>query len=381
MATRFKLTADETDPAVLPAVRGTYSHTEATVDRRQLKTADTSTLALNTYSPDGADHLVAGDSLNVQFTSEPMAAGNVFTSGDTLKMAVQCQETNGANNLFVQIAVFVVSSDGGTLRATLRSEVLDNTEMPTAVTNRFVSTTLSAGYTTVANDRLVVELSYSGTPTGAGGVQGHNGSFRFGGSGASGDLPEDDASTSTTHNPWIEFVTTISFGAVDNRAEVSWAAVEVPTPDNRAEVSWTELEVPTPNNRSEVSWVELEVPTPDNRSEVSWAVLEVPDLVVDNRSEVSWAAIEVPDISNRSEISWAELEVPTPDNRVEISWTELEVPIPDNRSEVSFAELEVPSPDNRAEVSWAAFEVPDVGGGEIITMLVQWMRHRKDRIT
>jgi hypothetical protein len=106
--------------------------------------------------------------------------------------------------------VSIVSQDGNTVRATIRSKVSEGTELATALTNRFLSTTLSAGYTTVSGDRLVVEFSVVGTPVGAGGVQGHNASLRFGGSGAT-DLPENDTSTSTTENPWIEFVTNITF--------------------------------------------------------------------------------------------------------------------------------------------------------------------------
>lgn len=208
MATRFKLTDDATAPDISPALQ-TYTHTQTT--RRVLLTTDASALATEAFTPDAADHLVAGDSHHVQFVSAKMAAGNVFTSGDTLKMALQCLEANAANNLFLQVFVSVVSGDGATVQATLRTKAADNTEMATVLTNRFHSTTLSAGYTTVADDRLVVEFSCNGTPTAAGGVQGHNCSIRWGGGGAGGDLAEDDTSTGTTLNPWIEFLTTITF--------------------------------------------------------------------------------------------------------------------------------------------------------------------------
>lgn len=215
MATRFRLTSSTTAPAVSPALQS-YSHTQTT--RRQLLTVDGSALATEAYTPDAADHLVAGDAHHIQFVSVPMAADNIFTSGDTLKFALQGLEANAANNLQIQVFVSVVNQAGDTVQATLRSKVLEGLELATALTNRFLSTTLSASYTTVAGDRLVIEYSVSGTPTAAGGTQGHNASLRWGGGGAGGDLPENDTNTGTTLNPWIEFTTTITFTVTDDNA-------------------------------------------------------------------------------------------------------------------------------------------------------------------
>lgn len=211
MATRFKLTAGNTTPAVSPAIQS-YTHTN--VARRQLLTSDSTALTNLTYVPDAADHLVAGDEHHVQYVSAPMLAGMVFTSGDTLKFALQCFEAHTNNNLNLQCFVSVVSWDGQTVQATIRSKVNEGTEMATSLTNRFLSTTLDGTYTTIAGDRLVVEWGSTGTPgPAASGVQGHNCQIRFGGNGAGGDLPENDTETGTTFNPWIEFATTITFGA------------------------------------------------------------------------------------------------------------------------------------------------------------------------
>jgi len=178
-----------------------------------MPTTDASALATVGYTADAADHLVAGDALHRQYVSAAMAAGNVFTTGDTLKTAVQMNENNAGDNMSFQLWVGVVSEDGTTARATLRSKVEDAGELPTTITNRFLTTTLSGTYETVAGDRLVVEFSSEGTPTAAGGVQGHNGQMRWGSNGAGGDLPENDTDTGTTLNPWIEFATTIAFAS------------------------------------------------------------------------------------------------------------------------------------------------------------------------
>ena len=205
MAFRFKLTNDGTAPGASPTLQS-YTHSTPTTIRRQLKPSDTSTLTTTAYAPDGSDDLNAGDALWCQFVSEGMAAGITFANGQTIKMAMQCLEANQNNNAFLQLFVSVVSNDGATVRRTLRTKVLDGTEMNTTIQNRFLSTTQDgADYTTVEGDRLCVELSLQGDAVASGGVQGHNGSMRFGGSGSSGDLPENDTEAGATFNPWIEF--------------------------------------------------------------------------------------------------------------------------------------------------------------------------------
>lgn len=211
MATRFRLTADTTEPAVSPALQS-YTHSAPSPVRRQLRVTDSSALTTTAYTPDGSDHLSAGDSLLGQLVSEPMNAGITFTSGETIKFAVQCLEANAGNNVAVQLFVRIVSRDGGTEQRVLRSKVSEGTEMATSLTNRFLSTTQSGtNYTTVLGDRLVVEFSCTGTPVGSGGVQGHNASLRWGSNGSGGDLAENDTETGTTFNGWIEFVPTITF--------------------------------------------------------------------------------------------------------------------------------------------------------------------------
>lgn len=368
MATRFRLTSSTTAPAVSPAFNDgvAYAHENPTNPRRKLLTTDASALTTTAYTPDAADHLVAGDALHFQFVSDPMNSGIAFTSADVIKFAIQALEANAANNLQVRLFVKIVSEDGATLRRTLRPNVNEGTEVATALTNRFLSTTQSgATYTTVSGDRLVVEFSLQGTPTAAGGTQGHNGSLRWGGAGAGGDLPENDTDTGTTLNPWIEFIPTITFVAPANRIEVAWAELQVPTPNNRVEVSWSELELPFPSNRIEIAWAELQVPTPNNRVEISWSELEVPAVggTPDNRVEISWTEVEVPFPSNRVEVSFAELEFPFPSGRIEVAWAEFEVPIPSGRVDISWAELEVAPVNARVDISWAELEVAAAGEG------------------
>jgi hypothetical protein len=362
MATRYKFTDSTTAPAVSPATQA-YSHSNPTNLRRQLLTTDSSALATTAYTPDAADHLVAGDSLHRQYVSNPMAASITFTSGDTIKWALQCLEAHTNNNLNLAIFVSIVSEDGNTVRRTLLAKTEEPTELATSLTNRFHSTTQTgATYTTVAGDRLVVEISVEGTPASAGGVQGHNASIRWGGAGAGGFLGENDTDTGTTLNPWIEFVPTITDNVTPTRGRVSWAELEVPFKATRGRVSWAELEVPLVGTRGRVSFAELEVPVAPTRGRVSFAEVEVPNPPGDpTRGRVSWVELEVPTVATRGRVSWVELEVPLAPTRGRVSFIELEVPTAPTRGRVSQAEFEVPSAPTRGRVSWVELEVPEVG--------------------
>lgn len=216
MATRFRLPSAGS-PAVTPSVQGSYTHTgsQAVRPMPDTVTGDSSALSTVLVSPDAADHLVAGDTLHAVFVSAPMEAGIAFVTTDTVKWAVMAQATTNANNLSVQIAVFVVSQDGATLRATLLTEVKDPEAFGQNLRGKSAQHTLTGGYTTVAGDRLVVEFSVHGTPTAAAGVNGHNASLRWGSDGT-GDLVETNDSTTTTTNPWFESSRTITFSSGSN---------------------------------------------------------------------------------------------------------------------------------------------------------------------
>jgi hypothetical protein len=209
VATRFRLPSTGT-AAISPA---TQSYTHSGTTRRPLRVAgvnsDSSALSTDAVTPDGADDLTAGDTHHVQFISDPLKA-QTFTSGDAFKFAIQGLEAHAGNNLQIQVWMGIVNAAGSAV-GTIRSKVLEGTELATALTNRFFSGTLSGTVACSDNDRLVIEFSVSGTPTAAGGVQGHNASLRWGSAGGSGDLAENDTETGTGFNPWIEFTTDVAF--------------------------------------------------------------------------------------------------------------------------------------------------------------------------
>jgi hypothetical protein len=213
MATRFRLTNAATVPDVSPATQ-TYSHSNGS--RKRLETTDASTLTTVAYAPDAADHLIAGDSHHRQFISAPMVAGISFTNGEVIKACVQALMAHANNAQSVQTYVAIVSEDGTTVRRTLLAKGTTTPVLTTSLSSRFISRTQTgATYVTVDGDRILIEFSTTGTPTGAGGVQGHNASYRWGGSGAS-DLLESNGQTGTTLNPWVEFVPTVTFRTIED---------------------------------------------------------------------------------------------------------------------------------------------------------------------
>ena len=194
--------------AVSPTISATDWEHINTLRRRLLTSPDSSTLTTTAYTPDAADHLVNGDAHHRQYVSDPLPAQNISGS---VKAQFQCLEANAANNLFLTLKIFVVSEDGATIKETLLAITRDSTnELATSLTNRnFPSTALTAA-DIEEGDRIVVEVGLGGTPTAAGGTQGHNGSLRWGCNASGGDLAENDTETGTTFRPWIEFTDNIN---------------------------------------------------------------------------------------------------------------------------------------------------------------------------
>lgn len=211
MATRLYFPETLAAPVTPVAPTVDWGHINS-VQRELLQTPDVSTLTDTAYTPDAADHLTNVAAHFRQYVSAPLMpqsiAGNVTAQ-------FQCSEAHANNNLFLTLKILLSSLDGSTTRATLlaitRATSLETT---TTLTNRtFPSTALSA-FTAVLGDRLVIEVGLAGNITTAtGGVQGHNGTIRFGCSANGGDLAVNETEAGTTVRPWIEFANTFQFYA------------------------------------------------------------------------------------------------------------------------------------------------------------------------
>ena len=226
MATRCYL--PETEAAdVSPTISTSdWGHIPGTPTRRRLRqrAADASTLTTTAVTPDAADHSVDANSHHRQYVSDPLCAQTI--SG-TLTAQFQTLEAHANNNLQLTIGVWLVSRDGTTLRSVLLAPTRKGTEPTTSLRNTTFAAENLTSRTAVDGDRLVIEIGLGGTSAGGSGIQGHNGSIRFGGTAAGGDLAANETEAGTTFRPWVEFSGTISFGVTGDTASYAVTGTDV----------------------------------------------------------------------------------------------------------------------------------------------------------
>lgn len=147
-----------------------------------------------------------------QYISEPMQAGVAFVTSGTFGCQVQGFESAANDNIINRVrAVKVVSRDGATLRSTLLalSNASTVTEWAQTITNlQFMSAApCAANYTTVAGDRIVVELGHNDSA----GLT-IQGTCRWGADAAgTGDLGANETDTTNTLRPWFESSVDMTF--------------------------------------------------------------------------------------------------------------------------------------------------------------------------
>jgi len=158
----------------------------------------------------------ANEEVRNQFASPRMAAGAVFTSASTtVTMQLMTRESNADDNIDnCIIGVRVVSEDGATVRATLlavanyglTTEFCDQATCSTGRNKTCADgDTVTATYTTVDGDRLLVEVgAQTSTAASTTPVAG----FRWGE--ASADCAVNETATGACSG-WIEFSNTITF--------------------------------------------------------------------------------------------------------------------------------------------------------------------------
>ena len=212
MATRFYFRLSEA-AAVTPTVRGTWDDSSEGVNRRMHTVKENSaitigqTIDMPSATPDWRD-------LDRIYVSDPMDSGVAFVMADTVKMQLMVREFAANDNVdSVHIGLFIISQDGATLRATLlptddyagRTEFINNATCrnKTAADGDAVT----ENYTTVAGDRLQLEVGYrvsvsGGTTPQAAAKWGDNAT----------DLPENQTQT-TDGAGWFEISRNITFQA------------------------------------------------------------------------------------------------------------------------------------------------------------------------
>jgi hypothetical protein len=211
LATRLYLAAGTTPSGGITPAFAAWGGTASAVRRQLVLPTDPGADALATGA--SVASAVAGQStLHRQYISEPLAAGIAFVSGtSTFSCQIQGLESAINDNIINRVrAVKVVSQDGATLRATLIAlgNATSVVEWAVVLTNlTFLNATAAgASYTTVAGDRLVLEVGHNDSAGAS-----IAGQMRFGVTGQTGDLGVNETDTTTTLRPWFESSVNLTF--------------------------------------------------------------------------------------------------------------------------------------------------------------------------
>lgn len=208
MATRFYLSNSETSGVPNNPAFAAWGETASAV--RRLMDNATATDALTTVAV--ATTTPGLTTLHRQFISRPMEPGIAFATTDTFTIQVLGLESAVNDNIINRVrALRVFSQDGTTVQATLRGlgNATSVVEWNTTLRNlTFASAqVLANNYTTVAGDRLVLELGHLDSAGAS-----ISGSLRWGrDSGGTGDLGVNETDTTTTLRPWFEISRDITF--------------------------------------------------------------------------------------------------------------------------------------------------------------------------
>lgn len=200
MATRLYLTVDFLPSSLAPTFDSNWQDNSGT--RRWMVP---NTVPGNTLTTVSRSTVTPGNTvLHRQYVSPPMAAGNSFTTSTTYKCQIMGLESAANDNIINRVRVVkIISADGGTVRSTQIAfgNAASVTEWNTALRNlSFLTGQTGANYTTVAGDRLLLEVGHDDS-----GGSSISGSLRWGAdSGGTGDLGENETDTTTTLRPWFE---------------------------------------------------------------------------------------------------------------------------------------------------------------------------------
>jgi hypothetical protein len=205
--TRLYFSSSESAP-ISPSLKGSWGYTSEMSRYKLNDVKGSSAIATGTQIGPWTSGITAIDR---QYTTTRMSAGITFTaSTTTYKMQLMVREFNNNDNSDrIALGIYVVSEDGTTIRATLKT-------LGTGTTGEFInnasyrnksystsSTSIANSYTTAEGDRLVIEIGYTdnaGSTPEASAKWGENAT----------DLPENETQT-TNGAGWIQFSNNITF--------------------------------------------------------------------------------------------------------------------------------------------------------------------------
>lgn len=198
MATKFFL-GREAYTADNPGTLGTWGGSYKSLYKLATTTFNTSFVV---YTINGH---TAGTTIMRQYVTEPMSSGITFGAASTYNVVIRYKESTTAANAFACFYLAIVSEDGTTVRSQAASLEKDGTEFGTSLAARSNSNTgILPNYTTVAGDRLVLEIGWDMDGGGTASL--------------SISLGDDDATflsgegDTDIDSPWFETSVDITFG-------------------------------------------------------------------------------------------------------------------------------------------------------------------------
>ncbi len=213
--------SDAQAAAVSPAFAAGWEETDGAVWRKLLQAKEAGE-ALNLGTRLG--WTAANDQADRGYVSDSMDAGNVFTTAVTAKMQLATREFALADNSTSRIQITIVSQDGTTHRVSLFTIVSNRGPATEYISNASLRNKAfidgdaldSTGlpYTTVAGDRLFVQIGHSDAAGSTPEAQ-----ARYGAPSGTADHGENETET-TSLVPWVEFSNTITFQAATDQLTV-----------------------------------------------------------------------------------------------------------------------------------------------------------------
>ena len=165
MATRFYLPETAASTPITPTPDAAWEDTSI-LARAMTSTASIADPMATVSFADADD--TSKDILFRQWISEPLTAGQTITGAQALKAQARVSQAGTFNNMILTIGIRVIAANGTTVQKVVLAPTRDDVELTSplaTLTNRqFTATSAATNYTTVAGDRLCIELGVGGDP-------------------------------------------------------------------------------------------------------------------------------------------------------------------------------------------------------------------------
>ncbi len=194
--------------AVSTTTQGVWGSTAGDHEKLKLPLTNLGDMAfvLESYTGGGA-----GTHKFRTFVTEPLAAGIIFNASTTWTFVMRIGESSASANVYTLFHVSVLSEDGVTTRAEFTANEKDGVEATVSTTTPSSRTNVNTGgivYTTVANDRIQIEIGWDQDGSGSYTVVASRGNT------SGTDLSSTDGDTDI-QNPWFECSTTLTLGSAE----------------------------------------------------------------------------------------------------------------------------------------------------------------------